>query len=146
VQYGFSLDDPVFALCEIFDEVRRRDLEKAAASERFLSELGEKAQRSLASLEQKSATLERCLKEGHALESSIGELGKLVERLEEAVTSVREEAAAQAAALSVVQAELNRSLVQADRRMRMDRFLIWIILVGVAGIGFLVCRLSLSLG
>jgi hypothetical protein len=140
VQYGFSADDPVFALCEIFDEVRRRDLEKTAASERFLVELGDKAERSLAGLIERSAILERCLKEGHALESSIGELGKLVERLEEALVSMSEQTAAQVASLSVVQGELKRSVAEGARRMRLDRVLHWVILAGIAGLGFLLWR------
>jgi hypothetical protein len=143
--FGFSLDDPVFALCEIFDEVRRRDLEKIVASERFLTELHDKAERSLAGLEEKSATLEQCLKEGQSLESSIENLGKLVERLEDALVSTREEAAAQATALCVVQGELNRSVGEEARRMRLVRLLVWLILIGVVGIGLVVCHLALSL-
>jgi hypothetical protein len=144
--FGFSLDDPVFALCEIFDEVRRRDLERSAASERFLTELSEKAEQSLAGLEEKTATLERCLKEGQSLERSIENLRKLVERLEEALVSTREEAAAQAAAHCVVQGELNRSVGEEARRMRLVQLLIWVMLVGVVGIGLVVCHLALSLG
>jgi hypothetical protein len=144
--FGFSLDDPVFALCEIFDEVRRRDLERSVASERFLTELGDKADRSLAGLEERSATLDRCLKQWQSLESSVGNLGKLVERLEEALVAMREEAAAQVAALCVVQGDLNRSVAEGAGRMGLDRRLLWVILVGVLGIGFLVCHLALSMG
>jgi len=141
--FGFSTDDPVFALCEIFDEVRRRDLEKSAASERFLSELAGKAERALAGLEQRSATLESCLKEGRSLEATVGTLGKLVERTEEALMATKEEAAAQAAALSVVQRELERGVQHALQFGRVERFLMWAILIGIAGVGLLVCHLAL---
>jgi hypothetical protein len=144
--YGFSADDPVFALCEISDEVRRRDLEKAAASERFLAELGDKAERSLAGLTERSATLERCLKEAQSLESSLRDLRNLVERLEEALVSMSEQTAAQVAALCVVQGELTRSVAEGARRMRMDRVLHWVILAGIAGVGFLLWRLALGPG
>ena len=144
--FGFATDDPVFALCEIFDEVRRRDLEKSAASERFLSELTGKAERALAGLEERSATLEGCLKEERSLETSLGKLGKLVERIEEALMATKEEAAAQAAILSVVQRELEDGVRCALQRRWVERFLMWAILVGVIGVVLLVCHLVLSLG
>jgi hypothetical protein len=136
--YGFSTDDPVFALCEIFDEVRGRDAARSAASEEFCRELMGKAERALAGLGEKAATLEKCLNEQQALRNSILGLGKLVERVEEFLLTSREELAARGASLTLVQQELEREVHQSLQRGLVERLLMSVILVAVLVIGLLV--------
>lgn len=135
--YGFSTDDPVFALCEIFDEVRGRDSKRSAAAEKFCSELMGKAEQALTGLREKAATLENCLKEQEALRASIGGLGKLVERVEEVLVFTREELAARGASLSLVQRELEREVHQSLQRGVVERVLMSVILVAVLALGLL---------
>jgi hypothetical protein len=136
--YGFSTDDPVFALCEIFDEVRGRDARRSAASEEFCSELMGKAEQALGSLREKAATLENCVNEQQALRNSILGFGKLVERVEEVLLITREELAARGASLSLVQRELEREVQQALQRGLVERFLMSVILVATLVVGILV--------
>jgi hypothetical protein len=133
--YGFATDDPVFALCEIFDEVRKRDLERSSASEVFCSTLMDRAEQALTGLTERSAALESRVKEQQALESRIGGLDKLVERIEEIVLGTKEELAARGASLSLVQRELEREVQQALQRGMVERLLMSVILVAVLAIG-----------
>jgi len=134
--YGFSTEDPVFALCEIFDEAFRRDLKRCAASEGFCSELS-KAEGALAGLKEKCAKLENCVKQYEGLEASVAALGKVVERVEEIVLRTREEGAAQAASLALVQRDLERAVQAALQRGMVERVLMSVILVAALAVGIL---------
>ena len=133
--YGFSTEDPVFALCEIFDEAFRRDLNRSAASEGFCSELMSKAEEALAGLKEKSARLESCLKEYQGLEAWVAALGKVVERVEEIVLRTREEGEAQAVRLALVQRDLERAAQEALQRGMVERVLMSVILVAALAVG-----------
>jgi hypothetical protein len=135
--YGFSTEDPVFALCEIFDEAFRRDLKRCAASEGFCSELMSKAEGALAGLKEKCAKLENCVKQYEGLEASVAALGKVVERVEEIVLRTREEGAAQAASLALVQRDLERAVQAALQRGMVERVLMSVILVAALAVGIL---------
>jgi hypothetical protein len=136
--YGFSTDDPVFALCEIFDEVQGRDATRRAASEEFCRELVGKGERALAGLGEKAATVEKCLNEQQALRNSVLGLGRLVERVEEVLLTSREELAARGASLALVQQELEREVHQSLQRGLVERLLMSVILVAVLVVGLLV--------
>jgi hypothetical protein len=133
--YGFATDDPVFALCEIFDEVRKRDLERSSASEFFCNGLMNRAEKALSGLAERAAMLESCVKEQESLQRRIGGLDKLVERIEEAVLGTREELSARGASLSLVQRELEREVGQALQRGVVERVLMSVILVAVLVLG-----------
>lgn len=133
--YGFATDDPVFALCEIFDEVRKRDVERSAIGEAFCDRLMDRAEQALTGLTERSAALKSRVKEQQTLESRIGGLDKLVERVEEIVLGTKEELAARGASLSLVQRELEREVQQALQRGMVERVLMSVILVAVLAIG-----------